>query len=86
MSEETVIDLLVDTETGERLFRSSRDPLSLSMRFFSFLGRKPNDVWRCVKVRHGQREVEMYVSPTGRSVRVYVDRVEISPADPEVSR
>lgn len=69
--------MLIDTETGERLFRSERDPLSLSLRAFSFRGRKPSDVWRAVKVRHGHREVEVYVSPTGRSVRVYVDRVEI---------
>jgi len=79
VTQPTTVDLLVDTETGERLFRSNRDPLSLSMRFFSFIGRKPDDIWRVVKVRHGAREVEMYVSPTGRSVRVYVDRVEIGP-------
>jgi hypothetical protein len=71
------VDMLIDSETGERLFRSARDPLSLSIRWFSFVGRKRTDTWRAVKVRHGQREIEMYVSPTGRSVRVYVDGVEV---------
>jgi hypothetical protein len=71
------IKALRDTETDELLVYSDRDPLSLSVRHFAFRGRKPDDHWRCVKVRHGSREVEMYVSPTGRSVRVFVDGSEV---------
>lgn len=74
------IRLLIDTDTGEQMLYSDRDPLSLSVRHFSFRGRKPDDIWRAVKVDHGHRRVEVYASPTGRSVRVFVDGKEV-PAD-----
>jgi len=36
-------------------------------------------IWRCLKVDAAQdRFVEIYQSPSGRSVRIYVDGVEIN--------
>lgn len=39
--------------------------------------RRPNeDVSRFLHILAGERRVEVYLSPTGRSVRVYVDGLE----------
>lgn len=67
---------LIDTEQGELLLYNQRDPLSLSARVFTFTHR--GGEWRAIKVRHGGTDVaEVYVSPTGRSVRVYANGKEV---------
>lgn len=50
----------------------------VEVRPFSFTGPK-GGYWRCVKVRCGDRLMEMYVSPTGRSIRCFIDGEEVDP-------
>lgn len=62
---------LYDLGHGDLSFRHDDDPLGVSVRFTAFEGR------RIVHVDHGDLRVEVYVSRTGRSHRVWVNGDEV---------
>lgn len=65
------IRAVLDQASGGVHFRSSDDQRLFSTRFITFEDR------RIVKVDHGDLSVEVYVSRTGRSHRVWVNGTEV---------